>query len=106
MLECPEIPVGDFEEEPLVEFGTVERLLPRMMKVNEIGEIVMIAERIGHSPRPSEYEAERWRIQAEKRSVAEIALLPTVDVIRKRHGIWNAALDQAGAQFKQRRCWI
>ncbi len=46
VVERPEIPVGDFQEEPLVEFGTVERLLPRRIELNEIGEVVLLVERV------------------------------------------------------------
>ena len=46
VVERPEIPVGDFEEEPLVEFGTVERLLPGGVERDEIGEVVLFAERV------------------------------------------------------------
>ena len=46
VVQCPEIPVGDFLEEPLVEFGAVERLLPRSLKCNEVAEAVLFVERI------------------------------------------------------------
>ena len=46
IFECPEIPVGNFQKEPLVEFRTVERLLPSGMEGNKVGEVVPFAKRI------------------------------------------------------------
>lgn len=61
-----------------------------------IDALLMVARRLGRSPRPSEYERERQRIYAELLANGEIRTLPTVDVIRKRYGFWNAALAKAG----------
>ena len=45
-FERPEIPVGDFEKETLVEFRTVQRLLPRGVQFDEIRELVLVAKRV------------------------------------------------------------
>ena len=42
----PEIPIGDLFEKTSVEFGGVQRLLPRLMEFQEIGEPVLMIERI------------------------------------------------------------
>lgn len=39
-----EIPVGNLAEEPLVEFGAIENLLPRSVQFHKIGEFVFAIE--------------------------------------------------------------
>ena len=55
----------------------------------------LVATRLKRSPRPSDYQKERLRLRAEREAEASDPL-PTVDVIRKRYGCWNAALEKAG----------
>jgi hypothetical protein len=75
------------------------RLLPLRYAYSEqdiCSALQLIAKRLGRSPRASEYEKERQRARAEWRASGETEPLPTVDVIRKRYGYWNAALEKAG----------
>jgi hypothetical protein len=57
--------------------------------------LLKVAERLGHSPRPSEYERERARIH-DALALGEVRPLPMVQVISRRYGCWNAALEKAG----------
>jgi hypothetical protein len=57
--------------------------------------LVTVAQRLGRSPRPSEYQHERQRVRDDGPSSRENSPLPTIDVIRKRYGSWNAALSKA-----------
>ena len=58
--------------------------------------LLLVTRRVGRSPRPSEYERERQRVYEEQLGKGEIRTLPTLDVIRRRHGSWNAALTKTG----------
>jgi hypothetical protein len=44
VVQRPEIPVGDFLEETLVEFGTVEGLLPRGLEFRPVGEVMLLVQ--------------------------------------------------------------
>jgi Homing endonuclease associated repeat len=57
-----------------------------------------VARPLGRSPRPREYEDQRHRLTQEALSRGETPTLPTIDVIRKRHGDWNSALVKAGLE--------
>jgi Homing endonuclease associated repeat len=58
--------------------------------------LVKVADRISGSPRPADYERIREELNEALRADGELATLPNVDTIRKRHGSWNAALLKAG----------
>lgn len=60
--------------------------------------LLTVARRLRRSPRPAEYHRERQRIYEDALVNGEIRPIPTVDVIRKRHGDWNAALTKAGLE--------
>jgi hypothetical protein len=51
-----------------------------------------VAERIGRSPRPTDYVRERQRISEEAFAAGKVHGLPSPEVLRKHFGSWNAAL--------------
>jgi Homing endonuclease associated repeat len=60
--------------------------------------LLLVATRLGRSPKPAEYQSERLRIHAERKAAGDLRTIPTVDVVRTRYGVWNAALAKAGLQ--------
>jgi hypothetical protein len=75
------------------------RVLPLRFRYsdNELADTVSaVARRLGHSPTPGEYDHERQRIHRDLVAKGETPPLPSVDIIRKRHGSWNGALRKAG----------
>ena len=58
--------------------------------------ILVVARRLGRSPRPMEYEHERQRIYKKTLVNNEMRPIPTAAVIRDHFGSWNAALEYAG----------
>lgn len=82
-----------------VRYAVNGRVLPSCYRYDDqdiIDALLVVAQRLGRSPRPAEYQRERQRIYDELLSGGEIRTLPTVDVVRKRYGFWNAALTTAG----------
>lgn len=77
------------------------RILPLRFRYSDSeisSALLMVARRLGRSPRPEEYRHERQRIYDEAMAKGEIRPIPTVEVIRKRRGDWNAALAAAGLE--------
>jgi len=75
--------------------GRVLPLRYRYRNDDITGALLMVAARLGRSPRPAEYQMERQRIHDELLPQGEIRPLPSMDVVRKRYGFWNAALEKA-----------
>lgn len=76
-------------EENGARYAANGRVLPlryRYLDEDISSALVMVAQRLGRSPRPAEYQQERQRIADELRPKGRTQPLPSVDVIRKRHG--------------------
>jgi hypothetical protein len=58
--------------------------------------LIAVAETLGRSPRPLEFERERQKIQDSVDPTRTVNVVPTAQVIRGHFGTWNDSLAAAG----------